>query len=599
MIKFKKLSWSNAFSYGENNSINFEESPLTQLIGKNGNGKSSIALILEEVLFNTNSKKIKKGDILNRYTKIKTYVIDLLFDVDGSAYSISTIRSSTSGTVKLMCNGVDISSHTATGTYKQIEQILGFDHRTFSQIIYQSSVASLEFLTATDTARKKFLIELLNLSVYTKACDLFKEQASGVSKQLDAYSVKATTIKSWLSKYAKEDLSLKELEEELDSPVSLSNRVVELKNDLANIEKTNKLVTQNNTYKNILSKLTIPDKPKVPEDTSSSIEYQSEINDINKTLSEGRSLQGTTLLLTCKSCSQSIDNTTKFKLMQKFEETKSSKEARVLELQGLLKSYQASIKQYDKYKADLLEYEKYKSLCNLELQSELMDADTLKSDISSLEASIKSITVSIENTRAKNKIAEAHNAKVSVISQQLVEMGEDLKVVTDLVTTTTKELTTLQVLVKSFSTNGLVAYKVEGLVKDLEELTNEYLSAIAEGRFQLSFKIASSDKLNVVITDNGKDIDILALSSGERARVNISTLLAIRKLMQSLSNSRTNLLILDETVENLDAEGKERLVEVLLAEENLNTFLISHGFSHPLLDRINIVKENNISRIEL
>jgi ABC-type multidrug transport system ATPase subunit len=68
--------------------------------------------------------------------------------------------------------------------------------------------------------------------------------------------------------------------------------------------------------------------------------------------------------------------------------------------------------------------------------------------------------------------------------------------------------------------------------------------------------------------------------------------------MQTLSNSRTNLLILDETVENLDAEGKERLIEVLLKEESLNTFLISHGFSHPLLEKLQVVKSHNLSRIE-
>jgi DNA repair exonuclease SbcCD ATPase subunit len=135
-------------------------------------------------------------------------------------------------------------------------------------------------------------------------------------------------------------------------------------------------------------------------------------------------------------------------------------------------------------------------------------------------------------------------------------------------------------------------------VKDLESITNEYLGVLAGGRFQLGFKVNSSDKLNVVITDNGRDISIDALSGGERARVNVATLLAIRKLMQALSNSRTNLLILDETVEALDAEGKEKLVEILLAEENLNTFLISHGFSHPLLEKIQVVKENNVSRIE-
>ena len=153
-------------------------------------------------------------------------------------------------------------------------------------------------------------------------------------------------------------------------------------------------------------------------------------------------------------------------------------------------------------------------------------------------------------------------------------------------------------LSKAFSTTGLVAYKIECLVKDLEAITNEYLAEMSDGRFQLGFEISSSDKLNVVITDNGTDVEIAALSNGERARVNIATLLAIRKLMQSLSNTRSNLLILDETVENLDAEGKEKLIEVLLAEQDVNTFLISHGFSHPLLEKLHVVKTNNISRIE-
>ena len=135
------------------------------------------------------------------------------------------------------------------------------------------------------------------------------------------------------------------------------------------------------------------------------------------------------------------------------------------------------------------------------------------------------------------------------------------------------------------------------MVKDLEELVNVYLAELSDGRFQLTFKIAS-DKLNVIITDNGKDIEILALSNGELARVNTATLLAIRKLMQQLSSTKINLLILDETVDALDVDGKEKLVEVLLKEEHLNTFLVSHGFSHPLLDKLNVVKENNISRIE-
>ena len=33
-------------------------------------------------------------------------------------------------------------------------------------------------------------------------------------------------------------------------------------------------------------------------------------------------------------------------------------------------------------------------------------------------------------------------------------------------------------------------------------------------------------------------------------------------------------------------------------EDNLNIFLISHDFTHPLIDKINIIKDNNISCLE-
>jgi DNA repair exonuclease SbcCD ATPase subunit len=154
----------------------------------------------------------------------------------------------------------------------------------------------------------------------------------------------------------------------------------------------------------------------------------------------------------------------------------------------------------------------------------------------------------------------------------------------------------LEILKKAFSTNGLLAYKIENLVKDLEDLTNEYLAELSDGRFSLEF-VVTNDKLNVEITDNAKVVDILALSSGELARVNTATLLAIRKLMSSISSSRINTLFLDEVINVLDEQGREKIVEILLGEE-LNTYIVSHGWTHPLLAKIEVIKEDNISRLE-
>jgi len=151
-------------------------------------------------------------------------------------------------------------------------------------------------------------------------------------------------------------------------------------------------------------------------------------------------------------------------------------------------------------------------------------------------------------------------------------------------------------LKKAFSTNGLLAYKIENLVKELEDLTNTYLAELSDGRFTLEF-IVSNDKLNVQITDNENIVDILALSSGELARVNTATLIAIRKLMSSISKSRINILFLDEVINVLDDAGREKMVEVLL-QEDLNTYVVSHGWTHPLLEKIEVVKDGNVSRLE-
>jgi len=612
MITIKKLSWSNAFSYGKDNTIDFIASPLTQLVGRNGHGKSSIALILEEVLFNKNSKGIKKADILNRYVKDKTYTIELDFERDGTEYKIKTSRG-TAQTVKLFKNDADISAHTATATYKMIEDILGFDHKTFAQIVYQSNASSLEFLTAADTARKKFLIEILNLSKYTKAQEVFKEVAQDLTKDIAAAQSQVNTVNSWLDKYTKMDLSHKDYCEVPALDDSLLTQVSELDSQIRGLESTNKKITQNNTYKQIQSRIKLFPLPETPVDTvteltpeikqlnTSSIELTKSVKDSDAFIKKIGALQGT-----CPTCLQAIDE-------QKIATLVAEQHAIIVNAAAKIAKINARLNEIDVIEQEFTnktvawksankardEWEKYHQLINTDLQEDLLDKNELESKFTALQKAIANIKDAIASAEKKNAAASAHNAKVDTISTQLSEMNAELEVYSSKLHELSEKMSIVNVLTKTFSTTGLVAYKIECLVKDLEEITNKYLIDLSDGRFQIGFKISASDKLNVIITDNGKDIEILALSGGEKARVNVATLLAIRKLMQTLSSSRINLLILDETVETLDVDGKEKLVEVLLKEEHLNTFLVSHGFTHPLLEKVNVSKRNNISQIEV
>lgn len=596
MIVLKKLIWSNAFSYGANNELDLDKNSLVQLIGKNGHGKSSLVLILEEVLFNKNSKGIKKADIINRYVKDKSYSIELHFDKDDTSYVIKTVRGSTQ-TVKLLCNGEDISEHTSTATYKLIEDIIGFDHKTFTQIVYQSSSASLEFLTATDTNRKKFLIDLLNLSIYNKGSEIFKGLLKTANNEAEVLSMKINTVNDWLAKFGKEDLTEKELLEEIDPPSAEQAELAELQHQLKMLEVTNKKIAQNNTYKSIINDIDITEVSKPSEELkpleAESSKLLAKLSDLDHTI------RGTgTIKDKCSACGQPIDNTHKKLIKAEAEAKKLETTAEFNKVNAELHRVSALYAKYDKYVKNKAEWERYYSLIDKKLDSELLNRNELEAKVKELSVTIDKINSDIARINKTNASIAAHNAKITVILGQMQTMRSDLDKSAAENAEVQSKVITLQLLAKTFSTSGLVAYKIECLVKDLEKLTNEYLADMSDGRFQLSFKINASDKLNVVITDNGKDIDILALSNGERARVNVSTLLAIRKLMQAMSNSRINLLVLDETLENLDLEGKERLIEVLLKEESLNTILVSHSFTHPLIEKISIIKENNISRIE-
>lgn len=577
-----------------------DSDPLTQLVGKNGHGKSSIALILEEVLYNKNSKGIKKSDILNRYCKEKTYSIELDLLKDGVPYTVKTTRGTTQSTVKLFKDGLDISSHTATQTYKSIEELIGIDHRAFSQIVYQSHASSLEFLTSTDSVRKKFLIDLLDLGIYTKAGEVFKEISTELNKEIAACQAKVNTVSSWLNKYTDVDLTPKVQSAEPELDPQLEQTVTEASAQLLVLEQTNKKIAQNNSYKTMLSQIVLEPNLQKPEIDVAGLKTQTAVLEHENKQDETfiKKLAALNSYHKCPTCDSTIDTKTTQELSAQKKLLIANRKQQLQKLDAEIKAANKLLESWRAASEAQEQWEKLYQLIDPTLQTEFLDKTSLETQISELNKTIQDTKQKLKRVQEYNKTVQHHNAQLTVIQAQLTEFKADLETYTEELAALTERNSTIAILTKTFSTSGLVAYKIESLVKDLEGLANQFLQELSDGRFQIGFEISSKDKLNVVITDNGNNIDIMALSGGERARVNAAMLLAIRKLMQSLSSSRINLLILDETVEALDVDGKEKLIETLIKEPDLNTFLVSHGFTHPLLEKLYIVKQNNISKIE-
>lgn len=604
MIILQKLKWDNCFSYGAGNEIDLSESTLTQLVGTNGVGKSSIPLILEEVLFNKNSKNVKKADIANRYIN-NGYNISLSFTVDSSEYVISVNRKSALK-CKLTKDGEDISSHTASNTYKTLGDILGIDFKTFSQLVYQNTNASLQFLTATDTNRKKFLIDLLKLDDYVAYFETFKEAVRVASTTITSEQAKIATIEKWLEDNFLENTELLEkmILPKISEEDEQSLRSLQL--DFENISEKNKKINLNESLKEQLKSIDL-DKAKMrltsyPEEQPY-IEHLGKVQTLKvESLNEKEMVSKYTDLMSqtnaeCPTCSQTIDDTFVASQLEKHE-TKFAKINQELEEQQQLTDMISKENEIHKQaKRDIKQWEDLYRSIDIDLPEQAINAEEIQEQIQELRTKIATARSSLQEVIDENEKRERHNTRIGIILEQTEQFESDLSKSQSRLQSAENKLAVLETLKKAFSTNGLLAYKIESLVKELEILTNEYLAEFSDGRFAINF-VVENDKLNVEVSDNGNIIDILALSSGELARVNIATLVSIRKLMASISRSQINVLFLDEVNQALDEVGKEKVVEVLLKEENLNTYMVSHGWTHPLLEKIEIIKEDNISSLE-
>ena len=597
MITLKKLKWNNCFSYGEDNILDLNDSTVTQLVGTNGAGKSSIPLILEEVLFNKNSKGIKKADIANRINN-KGYDISLDFDVNGDEYKIEVNRRA-SIKCKLFKNGEDISSHTATNTYKTVEEVLGLDFKTFTQIVYQNTNTSLQFLTATDTNRKKFLIDLLQLEKYVDYFEIFKEKSRVLSGEVSHIQGKLDTIIKWLDD---NNLEAPTILPKLDLPKISENDLEQLSSlqlEFKNISEINRKINQNNFYKTELAGI---DLSKYKNEGNHLLEsrqnYDKDLEELGKWQSVYNSevFEGTSEDI-CPTCGQEVDQDLLDEIYQREEEKHNQAFFYIKKIQDTIRHKKKVNEQIDEKQKEERRWKELFNSIDQTLPAEIKDADELQRKIEMLAEKIDNEQKDLEYVINENESRERHNTRLQVIQEQIGEFKEELKTHENKLEEVKDMLGSIDILKKAFSTNGLLAYKIENLVKDLEELTNEYLAELSDGRFNLQF-VVLNDKLNVEIDDNGKAVEILALSAGELARVNTSTLLAIRKLMSSISKSRINVLFLDEVTNVLDEVGKEKMVEILLGEENLNTYIVSHGWTHPLLSKIEVIKENEISRLD-
>lgn len=594
MIRLNKLKMSNCFSYGPNNQIDLSGNTLSQILGQNGVGKSSIPLIIQQVLWNKNSKGIKKADIANRQVD-QGYIASIQFTDGQDQYCIQVDRRKALK-VALFCNGADISSHSSIQTYKQLHKILGFQFKTGTQLIYQHTNTSLQFLTATDSVRKQFLTKLFSLQKYQQIFQHFKARVSQQGKRLQLIRGKLQANQKNLQKNLSQNIQQKNLLSQPQQYLPEKFQQISIKkSEIANNQSRNNKVKNNQILKQKLGKIIIPkpvQKVQGQLETSKNISrMQAQIKPSEAYITKIQRLHDK-----CPTCQQTITQQFKESLLFQHRTKVQQLSQLVSQAKKQLNSIKKNNQLYNNYITKKSQYQTLQLQIDVQLQQQVRNIDDLTKQLQSLQQQLAQYNTNKRKILDHNQNAKKHNHRIQFILQQRQKLQQFISSTRKQLAQIKQSVGLLQALKAAFSPRGLITNKIQNAVQDLQDQTNKYLGHLSQGKFTIQF-VVQGDKLNVQLTDNGNYISITALSSGQLARVNISTLLGIRSLMSSISNNKINILFLDQVISVLDQKGKQTLVQVLLNQIDLNIFLVSHGWQHPLVNKLQVIKQRGISKI--
>lgn len=150
------------------------------------------------------------------------------------------------------------------------------------------------------------------------------------------------------------------------------------------------------------------------------------------------------------------------------------------------------------------------------------------------------------------------------------------------------------------------SYLANTKIEALSKITNEFLESIGSD-IRINFSGYTTlktgkirEKISVSLIRDGIDCGSFGkFSEGERARVNLSSILAMQKLVNSNcdGDKGLDLLVLDEILAAVDEEGNAKMFESL-NKLGITALVVSHGhvsesYPHTLVIR----KENGESRI--
>ena len=300
-----RFEFSNMFSYGEDNIINFDKvSGLMGLFAPNASGKSSLFDAISFCLFDRCSRTFKASNILNN--RKSDFHCQLDFNVEGIPYYIRR-------EARMVNNGrnvkVDVQfwrikdgiSESLNGTERRdtnsvIEQYVGrYEDFVLTALSLQGN--NTLFIDKSQSERKDLMAQFMGLDIFDKLYEAANEDIKEVSALIRNFkrtdfttelATKETDLKESKKIVNELEITLKDLNKKKEG---IQNQISDLKESLTPIDSRLELSTLEAAKGSIESKLVTNRKDR--EDKESRInEYQTLLNEVSQSINQHSEING-------------------------------------------------------------------------------------------------------------------------------------------------------------------------------------------------------------------------------------------------------------------------------------------------------------------
>lgn len=546
MLIFKNLKYKNFLSSGNSPiEFNLNDVRTTQIVGENGSGKSTMCDAICFVLFGKAFRNINKNQLINSING-KHCVVDIEFSNNNHEYKV--IRGMKPSIFEIYCDGFLLNQDASSRDYQNIleQQILKLNYKVFCQSVILGSASFVPFMQLSAAQRRDVIEDILDIRVFSLMNQLLKtkiqenkENLNHTNEQIEVYKVKIDAQKKLIDTLKNiRSSSLDKLNEQL---TSIIKQIDTLNNQS---DEKQKIIS------NLLLKRGSSDK-KIKDDLK---KCETSYSNTKSTL---RHLKDHIVFLEnnsmCPTCSQLIDDEHKQIEFNKTNET--------IEKQNIiLDAAKTAIDSLTKKLNDILIIDNEISEHNQEIRMIQQKISLLNNQSLSIQNEIKSLSFDTGNVdKEKETLKEYGSIALDLVDKKANELNK-------------KQLYDNAVLL--LKDTGIKTAIIKEYLPIINHLINHYLQAL-DLFIQFNLDETFSEKIKSRHRD---EFSYSSFSEGEKARINIALLFTWREIARMKNSVNTNLLIMDEVLDNsLDEYSLENFMNLIQSlRDDVNLFIISH-----------------------